>query len=130
MRDRQIVYGQKECGCRLLAGVTCVHDDFDGVVLTEQEMTDLRVSNIPLIKDPRSVFFTAMKEKMELRAREKGRTMTPWLDYAPRFLRSRLDEEYIEWKKSFARGYDAEADELLDIANFCMFRWIQLTEKN
>lgn len=91
------------------------------------------VMSVPV--DPRSKFFTAMKEKMERRAREKNRTMEPWKDYDEMYLSARLVEEYHEWMNVVEHGGVGsdrlyEADELLDIANFCMFRWIQIKEKN
>lgn len=83
--------------------------------------------------DPRGIFFEAMKEKMDRRAAEKNRPPDPWNTYTVDFITSRLIEEYNEWRATWRNGhevkYEDEADELLDIANFAMFRWLQIQRK-
>ena len=72
-----------------------------------------------MTKDP-DLFFDAMLEKMERRAKVNDGGMTPWDDYTRGFLDGRLEGEIHEYRQS------KDVDELLDIANFCMFIWLKV----
>ena len=78
-------------------------------------------------------FFQAMLEKFHRKAEEKGKTLQPWQDFTHEFLMVRPEMEYQELLE--ASGFiplqrsptmtEEAADELLDIANFCMFIWMR-----
>lgn len=82
-------------------------------------------------------FFDAMMEKFQLKLRENKLRYSPepWSDHPESFLWSRLFaeiqelEEAIEYDRLNHRWRteitDEAADELLDVANFCMFLWIR-----
>jgi len=74
--------------------------------------------------------FTAeMNRKYLKRVEKPGNTPTPWIDFPEELLVKRLFEEIEELKVALEVGERNEiADELLDVANFCMFLWGKLSK--
>ena len=73
-------------------------------------------------------FTDAMTEKRERRMKEHPeRPADPWNKYPPTQIQVRLIEEFEEWREAATKkSQQEEADELVDIANFCFFRWTQI----
>ena len=73
-------------------------------------------------------FTKAMTDKRKLRMKQHPeRPVDPWNKYPPTQIQVRLAEEYEEWRDAVSnKSQNEEADELLDIANFCFFRWAQI----
>jgi len=81
-------------------------------------------------------FFAAMMEKFQLRAKEKVRSQEPWKDFEEDFLIKRLNDEITEFHQACNWPDENEivmtqeaADELIDVANFCMFLWLRWQRK-
>jgi len=84
-------------------------------------------------------FFSAMMDKFYRKQREHRRSSMPWSEYGYEFLLNRLVEEIKELMEetpiigtimtlmelSDFKITDEAADELLDVANFCMFLWLK-----
>lgn len=78
-----------------------------------------------MIGDERNRFFAAMKAKMAQRSTIPGNTGKPWADFDHEHLEERLREEINEWLSLETPGRSLEGmDELVDIANMCMFLWL------
>jgi len=83
-------------------------------------------------------FFIALMDKFKKVAKEKDRSLTPWLDYDKEFLRERLIEErmeldkaWLDWAIGETPSPDGVQDELIDVAAFCCFLYLRLEkEKN
>jgi len=78
-------------------------------------------------------FMEAMYEKYQKRVNKPGNTPEPWKDFSEDLLIDRLYEEIDELKAEITHytsyskdNADRIADELLDVANFCMFLWAKL----
>lgn len=83
------------------------------------------------------MFVNAMLAKREAaRARWPHRPQDPWNKYEPAYLQARLLDEVGEWLKEteftrsgkpgeFTADPKKEAGELIDMANFVWFRWLQ-----
>lgn len=72
-------------------------------------------------------FSRAMYGKYIRRVNKPGNTPEPWKDFPTDLLIKRLFEEINELEDAL-RNSDGEsvAEELLDVANFCMFLWAKL----
>lgn len=79
-------------------------------------------------------FAEALMEKCNKRANEKDRSATPWRDIHFYHLSDRLYEEESELDRalidymedSSEENMEKVKDELIDVANFCMFMWTKL----
>lgn len=78
------------------------------------------------------VFLEAMKSEFYRRAEEPENTFAPWKDFEKKWLRERLDDEIRELQqreKDYPDDAEGLMDEFVDIANFCMMLWVQLSRK-
>ncbi len=73
-------------------------------------------------------FVKEMYAKYMKRVNKPGNTPQPWYDFSREQLLSRLFEEIEELREAVDKGDDENLrDELLDVANFCMYLWGKLT---
>jgi hypothetical protein len=77
--------------------------------------------------DPFGEFLAAMRAKFnKALTKDDKRSKEPWVTYNLEWLKERLEDEWDEWQKSLSGEPpipEGDTDELLDIANFCMFIW-------
>ena len=72
-------------------------------------------------------FSRAMYEKYVKRVNKPGNTHEPWKDFPTDLLIKRLYEEVGELEEALrSSDHESAAEELLDVANFCMFLWAKL----
>lgn len=75
-------------------------------------------------------FFAAMMEKFQSKIDGKEYVEKPWEWYDRSFLYKRLSQEIEEFYEESVEGQNwtkDTTDELLDIANFCMFLWLKVS---
>lgn len=73
-------------------------------------------------------FVKEMHAKYMKSVNKPGNTPQPWYDFPREQLLSRLFEEIEELRGAVDKGDDENLkDELLDVANFCMYLWGKLT---
>jgi len=75
-------------------------------------------------------FFDAMMKKFRSKDDYPGNATTPWDTFAYTYLLTRLNDEFQELMDSVkvdSQGIALSLDpnELLDVANFCLFLWIK-----
>ncbi len=68
-------------------------------------------------------FSEHMMQKFFKKAIEKNRPLNPWSAYSQEFNISGLEDEIKEWREHY------EPEELIDIANRCMFLYFQMRGK-
>ncbi|WP_202319765.1 hypothetical protein [Archaeoglobus neptunius] len=73
-------------------------------------------------------FVREMHRKYLLRVNKPGNTPEPWKDFSEELLIARLSEEIEELEEAIKSGGNI-SDELLDVANFCMYLWAKLNMK-
>ena len=76
--------------------------------------------------DPFDEFLAAMRAKFnKALTKDDKRSKTPWATYELSWLMERLEDEWGEWQETISlrdgRPTEGDPEELLDIANFCMF---------
>jgi len=72
-------------------------------------------------------FIEAMVAKAVRKSVEHGRPMDPWNHHSGEFFSRRMMEELEELMEAdVADDREGVMEELIDVANFAMFRWIQL----
>ncbi|WP_456468672.1 pyrophosphohydrolase domain-containing protein [Archaeoglobus sp.] len=72
-------------------------------------------------------FSREMYRKYLRRVDRPGNTPEPWKDFSMYLLIKRLFEEIEELKEAVSNSSSENImDELLDVANFCMFLWAKL----
>ena len=76
-------------------------------------------------------FLKAMLDKMERKMREHpDRVSRPWEYYGYGQLKARLRQEWEEYiVADRTLEWDDIMDELIDVANFAMFIWLQLSRR-
>ena len=86
-------------------------------------------------------FKDEMFRKFSERLNKEGNTATPWKDFNIEILEDRLSEEIREFQDCFLNYYYASneketeeakramLEELVDVANHCLFLWVKLREE-
>ncbi|MDI3497086.1 MazG nucleotide pyrophosphohydrolase domain-containing protein [Archaeoglobus sp.] len=76
-------------------------------------------------------FLREMHAKYMKSVSRPGNTPQPWFDFSEEKLLSRLFEEIDELREAVEKeDWENLRDELLDVANFCMYLWGKLSVKN
>ncbi len=84
------------------------------------------------MRDVFDAFAEVMYRKYLARVDKPGNTTEPWKDFSEELLIARLREEIeelmVEIDRFLADGDNIEelSDELIDVADFCMYLWLKL----